>query len=905
MNQSDVFSFQFLKENINAVSWGPNNMLAIATENIVTIFQVQNHKMNIFRKISRHNSIITSLCWNFPSVEMTSPNAFDIFLAVGDKSGNCIIYDIYTSERRGGISPEIPSSIMDIKACYDDPSSFYILTSQPSLCFLTVGTSSGKKDIICTEMNNFKYLIVNLKLNWALELENKFHFISIDYYNYQHILLSSENFDYFAIKIDKYKNINSSSNSLRYPLIESGKDSEADIILNAEFFPFHPNIVVILTLHRMYLFDLYTNSLSLMIENNCQYHCKIKGIFYHSISDKFWLGSENGIISRYSITKDDLWSNSINNCISKNKILIIVSDMLNPKRICSVSENGCVIIVNELTKNNKTKLFVTSIYHTINNQILSWCTLNNKLAILSENSLITIFLDSKIMKFQIQDKKTDTISFYNDNCLIANGSKLHFIDLSNHKLDTIDKIIPKFNIQSDTLAFSSNSSTLELYKINGSSLTKELGETVQLFCPNIKIENKWAIYLASNRLVIIGDPTPKIYDIDKNIGTIVSMAFHGDNVFLASSKSTIQQFNINTGAKHNITYSSISIRSISIYKNFMIVCDMSNICSVLSLSTLSIVSKPIKGKEVQVIDDNFCLVQIAKSSLKLFKFPSLERFHIEIPEKNELMNQFQCCQSFNEFKSISFIIGDIIYIQFLQILENENNVIIPGLTSLTHEKYLANERCLCACNMNSTIDNSKNIKPGFNQYSSQFLEDYIEFLILTNQKERAIPIILQTPNKQNILLSYACLSPNTESIHQIMNMISIHGSEKIIALLLVISNDLESACNISLKFNDILTSMKYIKLICDDEMGSKFIKKTKSYFRSYLTMTYVKDFHATLSALTQLNEIAKAKACLLYIEENNIEVAPSSINPNFPPFSTLKNKINEEWVKILQKDLFV
>lgn len=70
------------------------------------------------------------------------------------------------------------------------------------------------------------------------------------------------------------------------------------------------------------------------------------------------------------------------------------------------------------------------------------------------------------------------------------------------------------------------------------------------------------------------------------------------------------------------------MRSIAVYKKFVMACDMSGKIAVLSANDLAFVSTfQCFGRDIQVLNDSYCIVQMrppARPVLMLHKFPSLE-----------------------------------------------------------------------------------------------------------------------------------------------------------------------------------------------------------------------------------------------------------------------------------------
>ena len=266
---------------------------------------------------------------------------------------------------------------------------------------------------------------------------------------------------------------------------------------------------------------------------------------------------------------------------------------------------------------------------------------------------------------------------------------------------------------------------------------------------------------------------------------------------------------------------------------------------------------------------------------------------------NQISNPFKeifwRCSSIDDFEKVCRRIGDLSFLQFLQIVKHDKDTVLPNVYSITRSKAAENERCFSACNIENTL----------------FVDEYVEYLILSDQFERAARFALTTVNKQNILLANACLSPNVDAVKKIMKFVpSIKGSEKIFSLLLKISGDSEEAANVAFKIGDTLCSIKFLKLICNDNEIKKFIKSLRFYKDNYLSMAFVDDYQKTFTILLNSNEISKAYAYMTFIEQrinesNNENNGNNDENDDHLFFDNLKIQIKDEWNRLMQKNLFV
>lgn len=304
----------------------------------------------------------------------------------------------------------------------------------------------------------------------------------------------------------------------------------------------------------------------------------------------------------------------------------------------------------------------------------------------------------------------------------------------------------------------------------------------------------------------------------------------------------------------------------------------------LTNSNKSSVNSSLNDCQLNSNDLDFSEVHTVNLKSIDFKLSS-ENLNVCSFKSNPLKEIFWRCNELDDFELFARQIGDLSFLQFIQVFKHEKDTVLPNVYSTTRKKTLENERCAGACSIQN----------------STFIDEYIEYLILSEQFERAARFVLTNVNKQNILLANACLSPNAEAVKKIMTIIpSIKGSEKIFALMLKISGDSEEAANVAFKISDTLSSIKFLKMICDDNEFKKFIKFFKLYKENYLSMVFADDYQSAFTILLNSNEISKAYAYMSFIEHRiNKENGNDKKDDLF--FDNLKIQIKEEWKRLMQK----
>lgn len=566
------------------------------------------------------------------------------------------------------------------------------------------------------------------------------------------------------------------------------------------------------------------------------------------------------------------------------------------------------------SSNQDYQLFVTTIIPNVLGELKSWDAYCNQIACLSLNGYLTIlspkkpnemvfhYLNLNHVTYRIKLKKDyNSVYFYDNNSVIVIGSDFAIINFLKRTITKhLIKVTSKFSISGNVFAYLTSPNVINITNMSSVSSSHTFSSLISHFCLSQDDNTKIAI-ISGNYLVILGYASDKKYELDEDrIGSVVQIAYSNAYVYLATTKSLIVQINVTTGNSYAFPFSSTSIRFISIYrKKYLCVCDMANLCAIFLIGdgkfTIASTS-PCQGKEIHVLNDDFCLVQTKPSNnpmLTLYRFPSLEGVKVLYSTKenallNEDENEYKMkvlqAKTIDDCQLVAQQIGDLSFIRFCQVVKHEENSILPSLFVTSKEKYTLNEQCFCTCNRQDPAS----------------IDEYVEYLILTNQNEKAAKIILKNINTQNILLANACLSSSTEEekvVKKIIEMIGgIDGNERIFALLFKIANCITDYAVAASHIKDTLVSIKFIKMNCNNSELRKIIPKSDS---NYLLMAFFEDFFETFQYLINNNLFSKAYAYMRYFEEKRIVFDDAS------SLTELKNKFNSEWYKSLELDMFL
>lgn len=829
------------------ISWGPCNLIAVAYEQIVQIFQYKNHNLVPFRTIPKHRSNITCLSWNIPSVEVDTPQSFSVLLAIGDETGNCLIYTVFSGERHSGISPEANQSIsiLDIKWSTLDNGLLLLLTSQPSVICMKI-TPTRTDELKPLVLNGSKFQSINIDVKWSSPLKNNYHYILIDPYDPRNVILASANWLYLMVKLTLDGCLENVSTPAKFM-----DASDKEKLVGCHYFPFSPNKLVLIGGEGIFLYDLFIRENSLIIAEYLGDFADCVSPFSHARPDRMWVIKRDGAVSRMCL-KDDEWDVLSSVATGMMNICGGCVNPIEPSEVVVLAPNGALIVLSEI----KDRVLATAMVPGNGENVVSWVTNKDGLVVLSNSGMLCVHQQIRL-RFKINDAMIKDVAVIDDTHVAVEGDKLHIIDLVSRSIRTMNIKAAKMKCANGVLAYLSAPNVMEFMTLSGHVLAQKFRDaTVKLFTPSES--GKWAVFLDNYRVVTLDCASNEQVhvDVDNTIGMVVDMAYVQDAVFLATSRGTLCRVNVKQKTTCVLeTLTSIALESVCAYKDTLIVTDTAGCCYAATSETS--VPCPYRVKRCRVVADGRCIIQTGKCVFRLLQFPAFTPYPPVSSGDETFRERFFKSKSLKDMERIARELADLKFLNFLYTLENRGTGIpLPAFYSIPKEQFLANQHCTIVCC----------------RVNPKYANDYIEHLILTHKPDKAAEVILENVNKHNILLAYACLNPNEEAVRKIMSMIDSKGSERILSLLLCLAGNNDASVSMVIKGNDAMASLKYIKMLLTETESIDYMKKVKGVANNPNTLVFMRDFNACVSILLKQRQFSKVMAILLHAKQHGIDL---------------------------------
>ncbi|EAY23151.1 hypothetical protein TVAG_183880 [Trichomonas vaginalis G3] len=862
------------------IRWGPDGFFAIANEHIVTIYQLQNKEIVLYRTISRHKSNITKIAWNYPTVEVSKSDAFKYFLAVADETGNCIIYDIFTGQRHSGISPDsvingVP--ILDICWSYSDSSTFFILTDNPAIICFTNGSPTRRRSSFVEEcqIQNFSFKSFNLLVNWSSPLKNHYNFIVQDPFNDHNLILASHSSQYMLFSLNE-------ADSKPKGVDQCGTFPFTPIN-TIEFFPHAKNRLILGNSHQVILYDIDTKELINIFSNNLEEICTINNIFSPQSPKYFWGATVSGSIIRFE-RQNDLFVQNRQIQLPGHRLFCIDVNRYNPNLVLSYSPNGKICVI----KDDFKMLKVESSLPSINNEtIVAWCLTDDGYIYCTNNGFVVFCQSNSVKNFQISDKKINFVGYQRKNRkIIIGGQFLSYIDIEKnlvYKDQFYEK--PFAILSSENYIFVQNLPNVIDFFQGKKKENLVFSDNIKLFVVNDKDDTQIAVYLnyQSVYLIDITKKQQKKVTFSDCFGDITSSSYSGDKIVAVTNRGMFYVINTQNLTSKTVLFNENNLKRVKLNGNTCIVIDVNNTASLVDMNTLNVISfARFNVLEADYFLSDFAMIQTSLTSLRFVKLPTFETF-ISVPnfEYNSLRDRFVNCQNPDEMSEISEKIGDLNFINFAKTVLRKSDIPLCSPLSLPCELYREKYASSVCLTRTSKILN----------------DEFVDYLILTKRNDEAANELLKRNSEKDALFAHCCLSPNLEAAKIISTK---SGFWKLAGRLFALSGDKDS-CLICFESNNAMNeTILFGKFLYDDEEFTKIcydlIDMSTPLRDIILSLAFIGDSQSLLPCLASISCISAGRFCLLALGDKGKGIIREKLR--LAAFELSKKHVSIEWERL-------
>ncbi|OHT10148.1 hypothetical protein TRFO_20705 [Tritrichomonas foetus] len=878
-------------QNFHCLDWGPGGFLAAAFENYVTIY---DSSLNFFRSFNLHKSNISCVRFSPVSVERSIPNSFQSFIAVGDETGNCLVYDIYNGVRHAGFSPEklpiIP--IIDIQWNISNPSMLFILTAAPSLLCVNCGSTS-RRHYSCVEswapigqsIQSF-----NMSFNFSVPLSTRFQYITVDQFHLNQLLVASSSGNYYSlIKIQNGRNQPFVTQLLQFNGLPADQK-----ILTVEYFPHNINRITIVMTHSIYVYDLAAKTASLIYNNDLALISPMTNVFLPSIADRFWISVNDGTIACFSVEGENYIRHSYVLVPQFHQMAHFIVDPFNFNRLAICTADGKIAVFTSINR----KIICSAYRPSFNDHIEAINTNNkDKYSFVSNQGYVGVFDTEKgySLRFKIElpenlhskgEPLFDSIAFAG-NKIAVGGSRLFVIDLYERKISIMNKHLSpsKMNSTGSLIAYIPFPNTLDILYPSTPKTSLAFAGAIVSFASRMADPSEWALVVRGNGCVIVDiSQKPKmIVQFPFPDEPVTCMLFIGSCVYIGTRIGELYRVSIETKKSTVLNISGSMIRTMKCYENYIFVSDNDYNSYLIDINEYKVIKSPKwKIQEIHFLSNNVAVAMTSKTTLVLINIPSFEIIISPGNAKSDAIQRFSVCNSVDELEKIALEVGDLDFVQFIRVFQRKGELPLPALYTQNHNEFIEKEKV------------------------TRFIErltqpqNLIDFMILTKQNQYAAKLLLKNGGENEMLLAYACLSPNLEAAMEITKGNCSKKHVQNVARLLCLSDDKNAAIEWLTLNEDWNAALYFLKMLFDDEVATSSILawlNIKTILQlSPLIMSFVGDYHAALTVLYRSGSVAKAFALLCYLREKGIEIKKSSFEDySNEDIEDLKEKIQAKW----------
>lgn len=872
-----AFSLHHVHQNVHCLCWGPNGYLAVAAENFVHIYQLVSGHLTLVRTLSKHKFNVTVVRFSHPSVELSDADAFSLFLAVGDESGNLIVYDVASGERHSGFSPDRPGAVRIVDARWSRArrGALIVLTSAPALMYLEAGNVVRRRSSSVTSWADvgLPFQGFNMACKHYVSLSQRFDFIALDPYNTANLVLVAETGSYVAMKAPADAQP-TASQTLRVPNIE-------EPVLGAEFFPHAQNRLVITGEKGVWLYDLVSRSTAVII-NAPGSMCACEGLFAAAEDSSLWMPTCDGSLARISLGKRK-WKKICGfSTMGLNPVTHFVADSYDSNRAALLSRNGTLCVVEQ----RRCKLFIVAMLPSFHELIASWTTDNERIAFVTNYGFVGILMpDGSYARYHVEGKGFESICFAGENRLFVGSSKLDYIDLRNRRIVCKSRqITPKNLISTGTIiAYNPLPNILEIAYLESPKKTIVFKEKILAFASRIADPSKWAVVVSRMGICVIDCSQIKASQVrfpveDENVTSIV---YYGSTIVTAGQVGDLRVLNVESGRSISKRLASCSIQSIAFCNGSLIAVTTEYDCFVLDASDLHVI-REIKWRlmKAHVMNSDFIVIQTSRMALRLLSLPNFECLTTPALPPSTARARFTAAKTVDDFERIAMEVGDLDFVQFIRSVQRKDKLPLPELYNLTRDGFIAKEKLTRLIEQNTKRD------------------EFIEFLILTGDRTGAADRLMQSRDTKDMLTAYACLAPNADAARA-MAEADDGSNTSLISRLLVMCGEFQIAIGLLIAQGERAAAFKYTKILLGDTEYSKFIadwiKEKPGIARNTTIREALNDPHGTLALLQQFGYISKAYAYLAYLRASSETIPESPFPDDIPELATVLERIESIW----------
>ena len=849
---STGISLHPIPSNLHCLEFGPDGFVAIAAENIVSIYKYHDGKMSLFRVLPHHRALITAVKWSSPSVEIMRSGSFHQFVAVADDRGNCIVYDVLSGVRHAGISPDKDASFAILGIEWGQKQTLFVLTTLPSL--VCVGCSHRRSsNVESLSGSGLPFAAFNMKPIFSVSLPCQFSFIKVDPFSPSVLVLLSTDGKVMIAKTDKQNEKAVMSSVFPLPCQQE--------VLNMQFYPHTPNYLIVIHEKTIVLFNLATKEQNVIFVSDIDRLVSMDGVFMADSPGRYWVVLRDGTMIRYVLDKDG-WLRESLTAVTAVQLRMAACDPYCTGRIATIDKNGNLTLFQE----RNSKVFAVAHVPWFPEVLTAWTCATDRLFFATNLGYIGVLDRSgQYLRFSLEKDVLSIAYSESTQQIVAGGNEqIHYINLARREITTkkVNFAAQKISASGDIVVLNPLPNVLNVV---GTDVHRRFvfDSPIKKFTCDRADKLKWAVLFEKGGGVILdlASKTKRKFTFKENDDFLSDVAYSNDHIYVVTTRGELYILTSETKECKTIKIGETSLKAVDVYNYLALIIDDASRAVLFDTTTKGLVgfcrSKVIQAK---FVSESIAVVQTSDTSIKYVSLPSFEPMAAEkTHQKRVLLSKFAQCETFAQFESVGQEVGDLEFLQVCATLNQANNMMLPASYVLPHDSYLQKEKCT------RSIDrlDEKHI---------------IELDIITgNMKSAAAMLLKHADSRSSLLWAHCCLAPNLGAAHELAKVAGKHY--KIVAQLLIAAGDPEAAVRLLIDNDDWAYAIRFTKLLFTDEISApilrQWIRERPRVQRPDLIFALLRDHHAFLALLAKSKTISRAIAYLTYLEENNITIEPS------------------------------